>query len=167
MTATAAESGWAQLIDRRDFRGWAGLPPRLSPAQVASRYPPAFEGEGTGVLGTRRIRATFTVHSADGYPHPLRAWSLDDQVILIDIDLPPLISSTQELLEDLGPPEAALEGAFGVLTVPGGLRVHAERGAAVFVGPEGQVLSLQLFPPTGLGDYLERLRPSSKLTERP
>jgi len=154
-------------IARRDFREWRGLPHDAGYAEFEARFPRLVDAEAVGLLGTAHVPARYRIHVAEGYPQHLKAWYVDAHLILVEATLPQLASTVADLLEALGEPAARLDSSWGVLTVPGGLRVHPDRGIAVFVGPESQVLRVSLFAPGTPDDFTQRLRVESQVVERP
>lgn len=154
-------------IAGRDLRGWSGLPPGVSYASFDARFPRFVDAEAVGRLGRTHEPAGYRVHVAEGYPDNLKAWFRGPTLVLVEAALPRLVHSVPDLMADLGDPADRLDDVWGVLTVPGGTRVYPGRGIAVFVGPEGQLLRVSLFAPVTLDEYLDRLRPTSELTERP
>jgi hypothetical protein len=160
-------AGVWELLAGRDFRSWQGLPESARYADLDARFPRLTDAEGVGFLGSRPTKATFRVHVADGYPMNFRAWYDDGRLLLIQARLPRLATTAEELLAALGQPATLIDHTWDVLRVPNGLRIHPDRGIAVFLGPEEQVLELALFTPCPLAEYLERLHRDASPTERP
>lgn len=167
MSANDRDSSTWDAIAGRDFRDWHGLPRYAAYAEFEQRFPRLTDAEASGFLGSANIRARYRVHTAPGYPQHLRGWYVGPELVLVEATLPQLTHSATDLLTALGEPAAQLESRWGVLDVPGGLKVYPRRGIAVFVGPESQVLRLYLFTPGQLEDFLQRLHYKSRLEERP
>jgi hypothetical protein len=162
----SATSPW-NAITERDFRRWWGLPESAAYADFDEHFPRLQDAEALGLLGARNMPRRYRIHVAQGYPHNLQAWFDGPTLVLVETKLPQLPYETGDLLEALGEPTALLDAHWGALRVVDGLRVHADRGIAVLVGPEFQVLELSLFAHSSLEGYLAHLHRESQLIERP
>lgn len=159
-------------VARRDLVGWRGLPAHATVAEVDRRFPRVARAVGRGLLGHDRVPQLFGVHRAEGYPLDLMAWHDDrGRLLLLEAELPDLATPPSTppstLLADLGEPAATADHRWDVLDVPGGVRIHPDRGITVFVGPEGQVVRLLLYAPTDLATYLSRLHRAPTTIELP
>lgn len=154
-------------VATRDFRDWRGLPRDARYADFDARFPRLTDAEARGLLGSANEITYYRVHVAEGYPQHLKAWRQDTRLVLIEATLPVLATPLPELTAALGEPAALLDFRWDVLDVPEGVHVHPDRGIALFVGPEGQLLRLSLFAPCDLAEYMATRRTTDRLVERP
>ena len=150
---TPAPEAW-DLIASRDFRSWRGLPAEAAYADFEARFPRLMDAEARGLLGTENAIGHYRMHTADGYPQHLKAWRSESRLILVEATLPQLRTPLEELIPELGEPAARLDFTWDVLRVSRGARIHPDRGIALFVGPERQLLKLSLFEAGELSGYL-------------
>jgi hypothetical protein len=137
-------------------------------ADLERRFPRLYEQEARILLGSELVEAHYRVHGGERYPQHLQVSYIGATVVLVEADLPRLAQPVPELLQALGKPAAALDVTWGVLTVAGGLHVHPDRGLAVSIGPETQVLRVELFASTDLATYQRQIRHTAEpMTERP
>jgi hypothetical protein len=161
------DAAW-DAVERADFGAWTGLPSPAPYAGFERRFPRLVDGEARVLLGSEAVEARYRIHVGDAYPQHLRVSYAGDEIVLVEADLPRLAQPVPELLAALGEPAERLDDVWGVLRLPGGLHVHPERGIAVGVGPEGQVLHVELFAAGDLDTYLRTRRHGpAPLTERP
>ena len=155
----------SRFIDTADVSEWTGLPDdaaALLGLDLAEAFlfggrmgePPS--STGWIPLATRRF--------TDG----LRAWVDQDRIVLLEGAMPADDGGGFLGIPELGEPEAALDFAFGPLTIVGGERVYASRGLAICVNPRsGVLLALRGFAPTTADDYRRRLRTVPEAELRP
>jgi hypothetical protein len=106
------------------------------------------------------LTTRYRMHVGEGYPQHLKAWFVELTVVLVEASLPQ-IADPDGLIREFGEPAARLDSTWGVMTVRGGLHVYPDRGIALFIGPESQVLRVSLFAPTNLDDFVrQRKRPT-------
>jgi hypothetical protein len=108
----------------------------------------------------------FTACTSRGYPQHLKAWRQGTRLVLVEATLPKLSGSLDELTSDLDEPAARLDYSWDVLRVPKGARIYPERGIALFICPEQQLLRLSLFASCELADYLATRHYDNRLVER-
>lgn len=138
-------------LARVDLAGWRGLPAGLSCAPVADDEAPA-----EALLGDDAQPADM-VYLPDPSPGAAaRAWLRDDVVVLIDVarthDAAPV-----SVPDALGEPDARLDIAYGLVTVPGGEWLYASRGLSLVV-QSGLVRHVMGFAPCGVAAYVRALR---------
>ncbi|WP_433273107.1 hypothetical protein ACQPZF_18155 [Actinosynnema sp. CS-041913] len=143
-----------QHIETRDFRGWRGLPEDADYAEFQARFPRLVDADARGLLGSANEPAYFSVHIGDGYPQHLTAWRRDTRLLMVETELPRMVTPLDDLTAELGEPAARLDYFWGILTVPEGAHIYPGNGITLFIGPERQVLKFALFTPCDLEEYL-------------
>jgi hypothetical protein len=156
-TATACDDARAAIRKGR-FVGWQGLPRECAPAAL---FGVDFdEGWGLRKLGSALEPARMRLLELGGYYRPLVSVR-DGRVVMFDATNPELDGGWTALSADLGAPEAARDFVYSTVTMPGGERIHANRGVTVFLNPENQeVVHIAVYAPTTVADYEAHLRPS-------
>jgi hypothetical protein len=140
----------------RDFRRWRGLPAGCSLTDVTSVFPLLNDGVGMSILGEQN--ADFRMVMVDGYDSPVRVWSNDDHVLMLDVEFPQLSTSLDALLAELGEPEARLDSFLSTLRLEQSEWVYPSRGLTLFINPDNDVLlRLAVYSPTTLDAYKKEL----------
>ncbi len=162
-----SETAW-RAVARADFTQWHGLAVPAPYAEFERQFPRLYEQESRVLLGRDHIEARYRIHDGQRYPQHLWVAYVDADVVLIEAQLPDLAQPVPDLTGTLGEPQARLDTQWGVLRIPGGLRVYPERGLALAIGPEGQVLRIELFAAGDLDTYQNAVRHiEAPMTERP
>ena len=140
----------------RDFGKWTGLP-SCSLAEVTQRFRLVSDGYGFTRLG--RTKREFRMLIVENYDQPVRVWSDDARVLMLDVAYPSLSVGVADLVKDLGQPQAKLDCEWSTIQIAQGEWVYADRGLALFLSPESSnVLHLAVFSSATLQDYEESFR---------
>jgi hypothetical protein len=156
---TAATSALRALASV-DLEGWAGLPPELTLDDAAAELAIVADVTGLARLGAEGIEVEWVAAESNVFAGGLRLYVAKRSVLLVEGADP--VTSTGDAVPapELGEPEIVLDALVGALGLEGVEHVHAERGLAVRVGPNGDGLRAVLgFAPTTADDYVERIRP--------
>lgn len=146
-----------QNFAAREFANWTGLPESCSLAEVTQQFRLMNEGYGLARLGERKRE--FRMLIVAGYEHPVRVWTDDSRVLLLDIQYPSFSAEVAVLLKELGEPQAKLDYDWGTMRFEGGEWVYSERGLALFLAPDAsRVFHLAVFPRTTMQDYEENFQ---------
>ena len=146
-----------RILADRDFRRWPGLPAGCSLTDVTSAFPLLNDGVGLTILGEQN--ADFRMVMVDGYDSPVRVWSNDDLVLMLDIEFPQLSTSLDALLAEIGEPEAKLDSFLSTLRLEQNEWVYPSRGLTLFINPDNDVLlRLAVYSPTTLDVYKKELK---------
>jgi len=138
-----------------DFHGWQGLGD-CSPDEVRALYPQQAPGFALGRLGGRQARYFYV--QMPGYEDGVAVWYREERVVLLEVRWPQLAGGLDGLLASLGSPPERLDFQWRSLRLRKGLLLYPERGLALFVNPDNQiVLMVTAFAPTTLDDYREGL----------
>ncbi|MBE9183027.1 hypothetical protein IQ268_31320 [Oculatella sp. LEGE 06141] len=161
-TATALCEAALHQLAEQDWSHWQGLPP-CTVSTVTQVFPLASDAIGLGRVGEQT--AHFQMLRVPGYAQPVRLWFTgNEQVLLLDVAYP-FSSGLDALLAQWGEPDARLDARWNVVTLPQGEWVYAQRGLALWINPENQVLlHMAAFTPTSLRQYSRLLR--LNLTQR-
>lgn len=142
-----------------DLVDWHGLPRLTVSELLGDRAEDA--GRGPGALGEQRRPSTWLSMDAPAYRSGLRAWVVDDVVVAIEGRHPATPDGDPVAAPALGEPALRLDATLGRLTLDGAERVHPDRGIAVQVNPDNDLLlAVVVFPPCTAREYVERVRPS-------
>jgi hypothetical protein len=151
----------------RDLRGWRGLAPGTSLADVGAVLAVDPDFDGAAPLGSRYERADWVAATGDGFPDGVRVWLRGDRVVLLDaqrMELP----GQDALLAELGEPEARWDASLGPMPVAGSEWVYPARGLTLFLDPGGPRVDRVLgYAPTTLDAYAAALRPHTRTVPLP
>lgn len=151
-----------------DLSNWTGLPGGISLEQAGERFAIDDDWGGTGQLGSARRQADWYAVEARGFPEGLRLWFSGPELILADARHPELSVELEELLAELGSPQARLDAYLGTLLIEGSEWVWADRGLTLYVNPaNGRLLRVSVYRPCSLSDYEEALRLNLKRVRLP
>ncbi|MBE9183028.1 hypothetical protein IQ268_31325 [Oculatella sp. LEGE 06141] len=141
---------------KQDWLHWQGLP--TCTLSTVAQMLPLSDGVGSGNVGEQT--AHFHRLHLPGYGQPVRLWFTEnEQVLLLDVAHPSPSASLETLLAQLGEPDAKLDTHWNVLSLPQSEWLYAQRGLALWINPENQViLHLAVFAPTTLEQYSHTLR---------
>ena len=141
----------------RDFGKWTGLPASCSLAEVTQRFRLVNDGYGFARLG--RIKREFRMLVVENYDQPVRVWSDDARVLMLDVAYPSLSVGIADLMKDLGEPQAKFDCEWSTIQIAKGEWVYSDRGLVLFLSPESsKVLHLAVFPSTTPQGYEESFR---------
>ena len=161
-------SVWAQ-IGAREFREWRGIPVDCDYRDFDQWFPRLSDAIGNGSLGRQILPSTFRVHVDQNHDHNLKVWFRGAaDLVLIEIKYPNLPYSGRDLSQRLGDPQARIDYFLDVMPIRSGAWVYAERGITVFMDVDhAQVMSLALFHPCDLTDYIDGIHPDNRTWELP
>ncbi len=168
----AADSGRSTAdplaaLARRDLRGWRGLSPGTTVADVAAVFAVDREFAGASPLGARFEPAEWMAASADAFPDGVRIWFRGEHVVLFDAQLE-LDAPGDSLLAELGEPEARWDAALGPVPLAGSEWVYPDRGLTLYVDPETRRIDrLLAYEPTTLETYAAVARPHTRVDPLP
>ena len=157
-SGSACEAALRRLATR-SLASWRGLPPGCTVASVEALFPPRSPGEGVGFLGRSFRRVVYRPVSVEGFSQPVRVWSVDGLVVLMDVAHPELAEPAGSLLAALGDPEVRLDLWWDDLLLAAGEWVYPARGLTLLLDPDSQsVLHLAVYAVTSLTAYQDTLR---------
>lgn len=139
---------------------WRGLPPDCTLAMVRAEFTvPADDWYATGYLGEEPREYRWRSAMAPTFPDSVRVWYADDRVVVLDSEVSGDARRYEGLVAKLGEPEATLDTFFGNAALPGAEWVYPDRGLALHIEPETQVvLWVAGYPATTLDAYRKRYR---------
>lgn len=144
------------MIRDRDFVGWQGLPSTCRPEQLLGLA--VDEQWGSLSLGSDAEPAQSRLLDLDGYYRPM-LFARHGSMALFDGMNPVLADPWPILAADLGEPEARLNWVHGVVPMPAGELVYAQRGITVSLNPANDFVAyLSVYPPTDVDHYTRLLR---------
>ena len=164
--APAACAEALRVLAAHDFPNWRGLPKGCALADVAAVLTPVSDGRAQVVLGGEI--AFFGMYRSPAFVSPLRVWTRDDVVLLIDADARELSGSLPGWLAALGEPAARLDHFTDGIRSKGGEWVYPERGLALFLdGARQALIRFAVFVPTTLDGYTAHVRLEMRPTRVP
>jgi hypothetical protein len=108
------------------------------------------------------------MHVAEGYPHHLKVWFRDEAIALIEIRYPALPYPSNELLGQLGDPDARLDYYLDIMPVLKGALVFPTRGITLYLDSGlTEVMWITLYRSCTLAEYLEEIHPDTQMWELP
>lgn len=145
-----------QIFAAREFASWTGMP-ECSLVEVTQQFPLMNEGVGFARLGKNKRQ--FRMLIVAGYDHPVRIWTDDEKVLMLDVQYPSFPSELAELLKQSGEPEAKLDYDWGTMRLEKSEWIYADRGLALFLAPDAsRVFHLAAFSRTTLQGYEENFQ---------
>jgi hypothetical protein len=158
MQESGAVEGCSEVIRRLadgKLAGWSGLPGDCSHQELSSVLSGG-EEEGNGRLSELPVR--FRMYRAAKQPELIQAWfDGHGRAFLLTFSNPELSGSHEDLLRDLGPPEAKLEPGIG-LHADTHQWIYASRGLTLFVREHlNQIGRIAVYHPTTPSYYEEHL----------
>jgi hypothetical protein len=152
MSCTSALNDFAA----RDFTNWTGLPECLL-AEVTQQFRLLDDGVGLARLGD--IKREFRMLAVPDYDHPIRVWTDDSRVLMLDVEYPSFPIETPALLRQLGEPERKLDYNWGTMRFEKSEWVYPDRGLALLLAPDSsRVFHLAVFRRTTMQGYEENFR---------
>ena len=146
-----------QNFAARDFARWNGLPESCSLAEVTQQFSLMNDGHGLARLG--KIKREFRMLVVDDYDHPVRVWSDESRVLMLDVEYPSLLSGVADLLNHLGEPQAKFDYDWHMMRIEKSEWVYADRGLTLFLSSDdSRIFHLAVFPRTTMQGYEENFR---------
>ena len=146
-----------QNFAARDFTGWTGLPETCSLTEVTERFRLVNDGYGLALIG--RFKRQFRMLVMEGYDHPVRVWSDESRVLMLDVEYPSLSPAVADLLNHLGEPEAKFDYHWRTMRIEKGEWVYADRGLTLFLSSDhSRTFQLAVFPRTTMQGYEENFQ---------
>jgi hypothetical protein len=151
-----------QMIVRRDFKAWKGLPQGCDWTDWTGPLPANFAEYHSRSLGTSIQGVATFYFEMQGYYRPSISFSEEQKPVLFhceSVSLPYLPA----LLEMLGKPDAKLDWSNAHSLHPASEFVWAGRGITLFLSSDhDRAHRIALYAATDMSDYLTNLRPTHK-----